>query len=534
MQTDVIIIGGGLAGLTAALELLDQGLRVILVDRNGPDRLGGLARWAMGGIFYVDSPFQRRAKIQDSPERALRDWESYAEFEPGDILPRQWAEQYVHRCTAEVYGWLKPRGIRYIPSVQWVERGLDRPGNSVPRFHVVWGTGWALVETLIRDLNRHPHRDHLTLLLNHQALHLTRDGARVTGVQVRKLPEGEPFDLTAPVTIAAAGGITGDVNVVRQHWYPTWGPPPEHLLSGSHLSANGEIHRMAAHAGARVTHLHKQWNYAAGVHHPDADHPEHGLSLLPSRSALWVNAHGERIGPRPLVSGYDTRFLVEQVCRQPGQYSWQILNLKIARKELAVSGSKYNDALREQRLLPFVRNLILGNDDLVQTLIHRCPDVVTAPDLDELARRMNVLTGQPHVDPARLRQEVAAFDQQVLRGPEHPDADEQVRRIADLRTYAGDRLRILQSQLIDDPAARPLMAIREFVLVRKTLGGIQTDLRSRALNDAGEPIPGLYAIGESAGFGGGGIHGLRALEGTFLGNCIFTARAAARDISGKS
>ncbi|MDX2284482.1 MAG: FAD-binding dehydrogenase [Bacteroidia bacterium] len=526
MKTDVLIIGGGLAGIAAAIELLEGGMQVALIDRNSEDRFGGLARWALGGLFYVDSPFQRKARIKDSHEQALADWYSYAEFGPGDELPRQWAEQYVTRCIPDVYEWLKPMGVKYVPSVQWVERGLDVPGNSVPRFHVVWGAGEGLVEALLRRL-RAVQGNRLTLYFRHKATSfLLRNGA-VNGARVINEQNGEAFEIQADAVIAAAGGITGDVEAVRRHWYQPWGAAPPHFLSGSHLAANGDIHETARRTGARITHLDLQWNYAAGVHHPDADHPLHGLSLIPPKTALWTNARGERIGPRPLISGFDTRYLVEAVARQPGGYSWQILNRKIALKELGVSGSKYNDALRERNAPAFIANLLFGNRSLYQMLTQRSRDVVLAGTVEELARKMNELAGTQEVDAAALRSALEAYDT-ALRNRDMDD--EQVRRLAQLREYSGDRLRTCNFQPILDPAAGPLMAIREFILTRKTLGGIQTDLRSRVLNEAGQPIQGLYAIGESAGFGGGGIHGRRALEGTFLGNCIFNARVAARSL----
>ncbi|MEM9984650.1 MAG: FAD-dependent oxidoreductase, partial [Bacteroidota bacterium] len=288
MQHEVIIVGGGLAGITAALELLDQGKRVALLDRGPKERFGGLARWAMGGIFYVDSPFQRKAKIQDSPEKAYRDWLSYAEFGAGDEWPRRWAEQYVSRCTPEVYEWLKPKGIKYIPSVQWIERGLHQPGNSVPRFHVVWGTGQALADQLIDALWRHPNRKRLELFFRQDVEDLLLREGRVIGVRGHQLDGGAAFEIEAETVIIAAGGITGDVKVVRKHWDPAWGEAPNDLLTGSHLVANGDIHRIVESHGAQLSNLHHQWNYAAGVHHPDADHAQHGLSLVPPKTALWV------------------------------------------------------------------------------------------------------------------------------------------------------------------------------------------------------------------------------------------------------
>lgn len=530
MAEKVIVIGAGLAGLTAAIELLEAGQPVLLLDRGPAEGLGGLARWAMGGLFYVDSPFQRKAGLRDSPERAWADWQSFAQFAPEDHWPRAWAEQYVHRCTPDVYEWLKPKGVRYIPSVQWLERGWHQPGNSVPRFHVVWGTGQGLVQCLLAYLDAHPYRDRLTLRFEQEVTDLIGDHQQVRGVRGRDLRNGEPFAYEGAAVILAAGGITGSVERVKRHWYAPWGTPPETLLTGSHPVANGDMHDLAARHGAQLTHLDRQWNYAAGVHHPDALHPAHGLSLVPPKTALWLDAWGERFGPDPMISGFDTRWLVEQVARSGDSHSWLVLNRKIALKELGVSGSLYNDAMRERKILPFLLNLIRGNNSLLNTLSQRCPDWLQANSVAALAQQMNQLAGNNHIDAVRLQAQLTAFDRAIAGETE----DEQVRRIDELRQYRGDRLRTCARQPILAEGAGPLIAIRVFLLTRKSLGGLQTNLDSQVLTSGDSPIAGLYAVGEVAGFGGGGIHGLRALEGTFLGNCIFNARMAVRHILGKT
>ena len=529
MKKDVIIVGGGLAGIVAAQEMLSKGLTVTLVDRTSEDRFGGLAIWSFGGIFYVDSPFHRKGKMKDSVELAMRDWFSAAEFGEQDEWPRRWAEQYITRCTAEVYEWLKPRGIRYVPSPAWVERGLLKPGNSVPRFHLIWGSGRGLTETLIHHLKTHPRAGQLSLHFHHDVSELITSSGRVTGVRGINATTGQAFEMEADHIILAAGGITGDVNVVKKHWYKPWGAPPERMLSGSHLVANGDIHQYAEKVGADVTHLDKQWNYAAGVHHPDADHPDHGLSLIPPKSALWLNYKGERMGPMPLVSGYDTRFLVERVCQEEKKYSWLLLNRKIAVKELGVSGSMYNDSLVEQKKFAFAKGLLFGNPGLLDMMLNRCPDFVVGNTLEELVGKMNILNGDQAVDLALVRKSAEAYDSMIDRGERFLN-DEQLRRIAHLRQYRGDRLRTCRFQKILDSDAGPLLAIRSFILARKTMGGIKTDLQCRVLTPDDEVIEGLYAIGEAAGFGGGGIHGMRALEGTFLGNCIFNGRVVAKNI----
>ncbi len=531
-RCEVIIIGAGIAGIVCALELLEQGRRVLLIDRDQPEKLGGLARESMGGMFAVDTPEQRRAGARDSVELALADWHSFAEFSPDAHWPRRWAQAYVTHCTEHMYWWLRGKGVKYFPVPHWVERGQFTPGNSVPRFHMVWGTGEALANVLIGHLQPHLHSARLTLRFGQRVESLLSQNGAVVGVRGVGQQGGEPFEEYAGVVVIAAGGVNGSIDRVRANWHADWQPVPPVILNGSHQYADGRLHDAAQAVGAQITHLDKMWNYAAGVHHYASGKPHAGLSLVPPKSALWLNARGERIGPQPLVTGFDTRELVTQVCRQPGGYSWQVLNHKIALKELAVSGSSHNPSIRDQNWPAFVRDLALGNRWLVRTLLEKCQDFVVAQTLPELVEKMNALQGDDAVQLSALEQAVARFDAQVRLKPKFRN-DEQLRRIAYTRGYSGDKIRTCASQPILDARAMPLIAIREFVISRKSLGGIQTDLQSRALNLDGKPIEGLFAIGEAAGFGGGGVHGLRALEGTFLGGCVLGARAAAAALAGR-
>ncbi len=534
-DADVIVVGAGIAGMVAALELLDAGQEVILLDRDQESEMGGLARWAFGGMFFADSPVQRRMGIRDSVDLALRDWNTFAEFGPEDEWGQKWAEQFVHFSTPHAYDWLRQLGLRFFPVVHWVERGLFQPGNSVPRFHLLWGTGWELARVVEKRLRKHKFADRLYLKFRHRVTDLIMQHGRVSGVRGTREENGEPFEWQAGSVIIATGGINGNIARVKANWHPDLGQPPERILNGSHPYALGDMHDASRRISGVVTHLNRQWNYAAGVLHPNPRHPEHGLSLIPPRSALWLNYRGERIGPIPLVAGYDTRFLVERICREDKKYSWMVLNQRIAQKELAISGSEHNPAVRDKRLLAFLRTLLFGNRALVSQLIEDCEDVVIADTIAGLARRMNEITGTQDVDTHLLRAAIERYDTNVGRKPKFHN-DEQLRRIAHLRQYRGDRIRISKYPKINDPKAYPLIAIRTHILSRKSLGGIQTDLKCRVLSyprgGRQEPIPGLYAVGEAAGFGGGGLHGLRALEGTFLSACVITGRVAARSIAG--
>ncbi len=502
---------------------------------------GARARVSFGGILIVGSPEQRRAGIRDSADLALRDWLSFGEHGAEDTWPRRWAEAYVSGCREQVYDWLRGHGVRFFPVVHWVERGLYGGGNTLPRFHIVWGTGERLVRTLLDRLESHPHRDRLLLLHRHRVTDLESVNKALVGCSGvvethdtdtehgNSAPHVGEFAAEGDCLIIAAGGICGNLDLVRKHWHADWNEPPQLLLNGSCPAADGQLHGAAARLGANITHLDKMWHYAAGVHHWRPEHEHHGVSLVPPMSALWLNWRGERLGPPAMMAEYDTRYLVQSVCKQERQYSWQVFNWRIAKKELAVSGAEFNHAMRERRLLRFLLTTLRGDTALVRELVDHCVDFVTADSLTELAEKMNGLAGSDDVDAQTLAGEVGRYDDAIGRGKLHND--DQLRRLDQIRRYRGDRARTCRPRPIDDPRARPLIAVREFIITRKSLGGLQTDLQCRVLDHAGEPLPGLYAVGEAAGFGGGGIHGLRSLEGTFLGGCVFTGRAAARAIA---
>ncbi|MCA9530916.1 MAG: FAD-binding dehydrogenase [Myxococcales bacterium] len=528
-ESDVLIIGGGLTGITAALELLDAGKRVTLLDRATEDRFGGLAKRSFGGLFFVDSPEQQGSGIADSVELAWSDWRRYGELDEADVWPYRWAEAYVHRCLPDVRGWMVERGVSFFRAVNWTERGYYVPGNTVPRFHITWGTGVGVVDPLIERLHGHPNRGRLTLRFGHKVEDLDREGGAVVGAH-GTTTSGEPFEARAEATLIASGGIAGNHDKVREVWpRDELGEPPEPMLNGSILEADGLLIDRAAALGASVTHLPRMWNYAAGVRHMRPKFDNHGLSLVPGKSALWMDYRGRRFTDPPLVGSYDTLFLVDRICRQEKKYSWQVLNWKIACKELAVSGAEFNPDVRDKKLVAFAARLLLGNERLVKDFAEGCPDFVTAQTVRELAAKMNAVAGSNDVDAAGLERDIAEYDANVAR-PKKLQNDDQLRRIAHVRQYLGDRLRTCHNARIVDDKAMPLIAIRTQILTRKSLGGIAADLEGRALDATGEPIAGLFAAGEASGFGGGGMHGKRALEGTFLGGCVFSARMAARGI----
>ena len=527
-QTDVAIVGGGIAGLTAALELLDRGRSVTVLERG--QEVGGLAREAFGGLFMVASPEQRLLRIPDSVELALSDWLAAADFGPDEVWPRRWAEAYVSRCTEEVGGWLRSRGVRFFPVVNWAERGLWGDGNSVPRFHITWGTGARLVDVVLRDIRGHERASAADLRTGHRVTELVEGDGGVTGVRGEVEPRGEVFELSAEAVVVASGGIGGNLERVRREWPRDWGGPPELMLNGSHQGADGAMHDVVADHGGNVTHLDRMWNYPDGVHHPRPRRPGHGIKLIPPRSGLWLDYTGRRFEGPPLVSAFDEHHILREVCRQEKPWSWQVFNWRIGARETNYSGAEHNPELRQRKPAQFVLNTLRGDDSMLRHFCQECEDFLTADSLRELAQNMNELTGTDDVDADVLEQEVHRYDARIDRGPTFFN-DDQLRKIAQLRRWRGDRVRTAKFTRITDPKAGPLVAVRMLVLSRKSMGGIQTDLDCRVLRGDGDPIPGLYAVGEAAGFGGGGVHGHRSLEGTFLGGCVLTGRMAGRAIA---
>jgi hypothetical protein len=527
-SNDVIVVGAGIAGLVCALELIEHGRDVVLLDRCRRDEVGGLAREAFGGMFMVDSPEQRRSGVTDTVELALGDWLRIAEFSDGDDWPRRWAEEYVARSRDDVGGWLRRQGVRFFPVVNWAERGVDGDGNSVPRFHLTWGTGRGLVEAVLKAIDAHPRRAALRARFETTVAELLVEDGRAAGV---RLEGGD--ELRAGAVVIASGGVGGNLDIVRREWPAELGEAPEKLLMGSHYYADGALHEEVTRIGGNVTHLSRMWNYCDAVRHPEPSRPLHGLKLIPPRSGLLLDPWGRRYHP-PVMPTFDNYAALEVMCSHDPKYSWLVCNEKIARRELDVSGAQHNPSIREKRVVRFLLSIVLGKPTLVRYFVERCPDFVTGDTPAELAARMAEVTGDGVLDPQLMEREVRAYDDMLARGKSLWN-DDQIRRIAQLRNWRGDRLRTAKFAQIADPDNGPLIAIRLQPMARKSLGGIQTDLGCRVLrSDGGEPIDGLYAVGEAAGFGGGGMHGKRSLEGTFLGGCVFTGRIAAATIAGTS
>lgn len=544
MDADAIIVGAGLAGLVAACELVERGQRVLIVDQENSANLGGQAFWSFGGLFFVDSPEQRRLGVRDSHELALQDWLGTAGFDrPEDYWPRQWAHAYVDFASGEKRSWLRSRGLKVFPLVGWAERGgygAIGPGNSVPRFHITWGTGPALVEIFAGRLRG---RSRIRFAHRHQVDELIVEGGRVTGVRGSVLepsaaPRGAPssrnivgqFEFRASAVLVTSGGIGGNLDLVRQNWPERMGRVPEQLLAGVPAHVDGRMIGITEAAGGRVINRDRMWHYTEGITNHDPIWSCHGIRIIPGPSSLWLDAAGARL-PGPLYPGFDTLGTLEHIARSGQDYTWFVLNRRIIEKEFALSGQEQNPDLTGRSLRQLVASRARsGPPPPVQAFIDRGVDFVQADSLRDLVAAMNALPDVVPLDYATVEAEVTARDREVAN---RFSKDGQVTAIRGARAYLGDRLgRVVAPHRLTDPAAGPLIAVKLHILTRKTLGGLETDLDSRVLGADGKPIDGLYAAGEVAGFGGGGVHGYRALEGTFLGGCIFSGRAAGRGAAG--
>jgi len=543
MDADVIVVGSGLAGLVAATEIADAGKRVMVLDQEGEQSVGGQAFWSLGGLFLVDTPEQRRLGIKDSYDLALQDWMGAAGFDRDeDLWPRRWAEAYVAFAAGEKRGWLRAMGHRIFPVVGWAERGgadAMGHGNSVPRFHVSWGTGPGVVEPFERRAREAAANGRLIFKFRHRvdALSVTNgavDGVSGTilepdaigrGMSSSRKAVGE-FSLRAPAVIIASGGIGGNHDLVRQNWPQRLGTPPAHMISGVPAHVDGRMLGIAEGAGARLINRDRMWHYVEGIHNWSPIWPMHGIRILPGPSSMWFDAFGRRL-PSPLFPGSDTLAQLQYIMHSGRDYSWFVLTQAIIKKEFALSGSEQNPDLTGKSWLATLRRATnKGAPAPVEAFKAKGADFVVRDNLAELVLAMNALSGEKLLELAHLQRQIEARDREI-KNPYVKDT--QVMNIHNARRYVGDRLiRTAAPHRILDPAHGPLIAVKLNILTRKTLGGLETDLDSRVFGSNGEIIPGLYAAGEAAGFGGGGVHGYRSLEGTFLGGCLFSGRNAGR------
>jgi len=540
-DADVIIVGAGLAGLVAAAELIDARKKVIVVDQEGEQSLGGQAFWSLGGLFLVDSPEQRRLGIRDSRELALTDWLGTAAFDrEEDFWPQKWAAAYVAFAAGEKRSWLRQHGIRFFPVVGWAERGggnASGHGNSVPRFHLTWGTGPGVLAPFVQLAREGEKAGLLTFRFRHRVTELT---SSASGTSVRgdvfapsNVERGQKssretigaFELKAGAVIVASGGIGANYELVRKNWPQRLGPPPRQMIAGVPDYVDGRMLAITEAAGGRVINRDRMWHYVEGIKNYAPIWTDHGIRILPGPSSLWLDARGRRL-PVPLYPGFDTLATLKYIMETGYDYSWFILTRAVIEKEFALSGSEQNPDFTGKSWRQVLRRITKGIPGPVKAFMDKGEDFIVEHDLARLVARMNALSGEELLTFAQVESEIAARDGQLDNGF---GKDAQIAAIRAARAYIGDKLtRVARPHKLLDPAAGPLIAVRLHILTRKTLGGLQTDLESRVLGQDGRPVPGLYAAGEVAGFGGGGVHGYAALEGTFLGGCIFSGRAAGR------
>ncbi len=542
-DADVIVVGAGLAGLVAATEIADAGKRVIVVEQEGEQSLGGQAFWSLGGLFLVDTPEQRRLGIKDSHDLALQDWMGSAGFDRNeDHWPRRWAEAYVAFAAGEKRGWLRAMGHRIFPVVGWAERGgydAMSHGNSVPRFHVSWGTGPGVVEPFERRAREAQAAGRLSFAFRHRVDALTSTNGTIDGVSGMVLEPAavargmsssrnvvRDFSLTAQAVIVASGGIGGNHDLVRQNWPQRLGVPPKHMISGVPEHVDGRMIGITEAAGARLINRDRMWHYVEGIRNWDPIWPKHGIRILPGPSSMWFDATGRRL-PSPLFPGSDTLGQLEYIMKTGYDYSWFVLTQSIIKKEFALSGSEQNpDLTGKSWRMTLKRATNKGAPAPVEAFKTHGADFIVRDNLPALVDAMNALSGDNLLQLDHIQRQIEARDREMANAYAK---DTQVINIHNARRYIGDKLiRTAKPHRILDPAHGPLIAVKLNILTRKTLGGFETDLDARVFGRNGNIIPGLYAVGEAAGFGGGGMHGYRALEGTFLGGCLFSGRNAGR------
>lgn len=547
-DADVIIIGAGLAGLTAASELADAGKRVLLLDQEGEQNLGGQAFWSFGGLFFVDSPEQRRNGIHDSHALAWQDWLGTAGFDrEEDYWPRRWAEAYVDFAATEKRSWLKRKGVRFFPVVGWAERGgysATGPGNSVPRFHITWGTGPGLVAPFAARVRQAAEEGSIQLRFRHQVDELIVTNGAVEGVRGQVLepsdvPRGAPssrtaidtFEYRAQAVVVTSGGIGANFDLVRRNWpRARLGEPPERMLAGVPDFVDGRMLGISEAAGARIINRDRMWHYTEGIENWSPIWSHHGIRILPGPSSLWLDARGRRL-PVPLFPGFDTLGTLQHIMQTGHDYTWFILTQKIIEKEFALSGSEQNPDLTGKSVPRLLERLGKGAPAPIEAFKQHGVDFIVEDSLPRLIARMKELAGDDLLDAGQVENEVVSRDREL---DNNFTKDLQLSAMRDARHFLGDRfLRTVPPHKLLDPKAGPLIAVRLRILTRKTLGGLETDLEGRVLRSDGTGFTGLYAAGEAAGFGGGGMHGYRSLEGTFLGGCLFSGRSAGRALAAR-
>lgn len=548
-QPDAIVIGHGLAGLVAAYEITRKGKKVLMVDQETEANVGGQAFWSFGGLFFINSPQQRRMGIKDSLELATQDWMGTAGFDRAeDFWPKQWAEAYLKFAAGEKYTYISSVGIKMFPVVGWAERGDGSAmghGNSVPRFHPAWGTGTGVVKPFAEKAYEAKKNGLLEFAFRHKVTEIIMEGNRVAGIRGQVLeddhaPRGKKtnrnvmgdFEFRAPNIVIATGGIGANWDMVRENWPERLGKAPEKMVCGVPDYVDGSMIAVAMNAGVKFINRDRMWHYTEGLENWDPIWSHHGIRILPGPSSIWLDADGNRL-PAPYLPGFDTLGTLEYLMKKGSQYSWFITTQSIIKKEFALSGSEQNPDITNRNYKLLVTRV--GGKKApgpVEAFKEHGKDFIVSDNLKDLVAKMNQLVGTEKLDYEDIYQQIRARDNELNN---KFSKDTQINYIRSTRNYIGDKLiRTAKPHKILDPAHGPLIAVKLNILTRKTLGGIQTDLDGRVFSNDDQIIEGLFAAGEAAGFGGGGVHGYRALEGTFLGGCIFTGKKVGEYIASQA
>jgi predicted oxidoreductase len=466
-DADVLIVGAGISGLSAALEIARGGGDVLVVDMSSV--FGGHAVSAHGGLAIIGSPVQAAAEVEDSPELAYTDFMNW-----GEDADEEWVRYYVDNSITEIHDWVVALGVEF-------EDIWHVAGNSVPRFHNVKGRGLGLVTPIYLGALRNRVRFQWYTRIEE----IVVEERRIAGVRGTNLRNDTPVWFRAPVVLIATGGFQSNIERVREHWNPDV-PFPDRMLAGSGWNSQGSGLDLAEQVNAEFHRLDHQWNYVTGL--PDPRYPDanRGLNVL-ANAAVWVNVEGKRF-VNECASAKDA---MSALLEQPTGSYWTIFDSKI-REDLIVSGSGWTAEK--------VETLIFGNSDLVKK----------ASTVAELARNAGITE-------EALVETVARFNESVSEG-----ADLEFGRFGQ---SADSPLPCQEVTPLEHP---PFYAMRLYPLARKSMGGIKIDHQGHVVGQRDRIIPGLYAAGEVAGFGG--INGKAGLEGTFLGPSILTGRVSGRSI----
>lgn len=479
-----------------------------------------------------------------------------------DKYPLQWARAFVDFASSgDFESYVAARGLKLMANVGWAERGdgtAEGHGNSVPRFHIAWGAGPEVVRVFAERVLEAEQAGHVQFKFRHRVDGLIVDektgravgvrGSVLADVDAATFQRGQQtsrdvvgnFELRGSAVLLSTGGIGGNVAAVQRAWpVDRLGPRvPRNFVVGVPAHVDGRMIGIAERAGARVINKDRMWHYTEGLRNWDPIWPGHGIRVLPAPSSLWLDATGKRLPPF-LFPGSDTLATLKYICATGYDYTWFISNQTIVAREFALSGSEQNPDLTSKSIWQLVTTRLLSSKGTipVQNFVKHGADFVVRDNLPDLVAGMNVLAAEmngPQLDLAAIRETIMARDGQFANAY---CKDAQAMLIRNGRAYWADRRRVAAPHAILDPAHGPLIAVRMNLLTRKTLGGLETNLRSQvmrrkqgegAVGRDDQPFPGLYAAGEAAGFGGGGVHGYSSLEGTFLGGCIFSGRAAGR------